>query len=182
MIRALQIGLGALLLLYPFWVSYSLSRQWLLGVAAVLIFAGVMRLFISRASALWPLSLLAIICGGSSALLNDPFWLKLYPVMMSIGALSIFAATLIRPPSMIERLARLAEPNLPEAGVRWTRQVTWVWCGFFVLNALIASWTVIWGTQQQWLLYNGFISYLLMAVLFGGEFVLRKRKQRLNSL
>lgn len=182
MTRALQIGLGALLLLYPFWVSYSLSRQWLLGVAAVLIIAGALRLIVSRASALWPLSLFAILCGSCSALLRDPLWLQLYPVLMSLGALCIFTATLIRPPSMIERLARIVEPDLPEAGVRWTRQVTWVWCGFFVINALIASWTVVWGTQQQWLLYNGFISYLLMAALFGAEFLLRKRQQRLNSL
>ncbi|MFW2154043.1 Clp protease, partial [Acinetobacter gyllenbergii] len=30
-------------------------------------------------------------------------------------------------------------------------------------------------------LYNGFISYVLMGILLLGEFILRKRHQRLNN-
>ncbi|MFH4410585.1 Clp protease, partial [Acinetobacter baumannii] len=81
-------------------------------------------------------------CGGLSLLLQDHAWLKLYPVGMSLGALGIFAFTLLKPPSMIERFARLVEPDLPPSGVHWTRQVTKVWCVFFLCNALIAFITV----------------------------------------
>ncbi len=106
----------------------------------------------------------------------------MYPVMMSTGALMIFATTLIKPPSMIERFARLAEPDLPESGVIWTRKVTVVWCVFFALNALIALATVLFAPMKIWVLYNGVISYVLMGMLMLGEFLLRKRHQRLHAM
>jgi len=99
---------------------------------------------------------------------------------MSLGALSIFALTLYKPPSMIERFARLVDPDLPESGVQWTRKVTMVWCVFFICNAGIALITVF-ASMQLWVLYNGFISYLLIGALLVGEFILRKRHQRLNQ-
>lgn len=178
----LNIALGALLVLYPFWMSYSLNEYGLSAVAYTLIGVGVVRLLSQRAGALWPLSILAVVCGASAALLSEPFWLSFYPVTTSLAALCLFAFTLLRPPSMIERFARIVEPELPPSGVVWTRKVTKVWCAFFIINAAIACWTVFWGSQQQWLLYNGFISYLLMGGLFVGEYVLRKRHQRLHAL
>ncbi|MFH3675948.1 hypothetical protein WAH59_22555, partial [Acinetobacter baumannii] len=78
---------------------------------------GVLRLFSKGNHLLWPLTSLAIVCGGLSLLLQDHAWLKLYPVGMSLGALGIFAFTLLKPPSMIERFARLVEPDLPPSGV-----------------------------------------------------------------
>ncbi|MFY0034569.1 Clp protease, partial [Acinetobacter baumannii] len=124
-----------------------------------LIGLGVIRLFSKGNSLLWPLTGFAIVCGSLSLLSHDHAWLKLYPVGMSLGALIIFALTLIKPPSMIERFARLVEPDLPASGVQWTRQVT----------------------TQVWVIYNGFISDVLMGILFLGEFILRKRHQRLHS-
>lgn len=56
-----------------------------------------------------------------------------------------------------------------------------VWCGFFVVNAAIALYTVVFAPMKIWVIYNGFISYVLMGILFLGEFVLRKRHQRLNQ-
>lgn len=170
------------LILYPFLVGYSLAHGQYVWVSSLLIVLGVLRLFSRGNTLLLPLTGFAILCGSLSLILKDQAWLKMYPVFMSVGALIIFASTLIKPPSMIERFARLAEPNLPEAGVIWTRQVTVVWCVFFVLNALIALATVLFASMQTWVLYNGFISYMLMGLLLLGEFILRKRQQRLNQL
>jgi len=74
-----------------------------------------------------------------------------------------------------------SEPNLPEEGVEWTRQVTKVWCGFFCINAVIALITVFFAPMKIWVMYNGLISYVLMGGLLLGEFVLRKRQQRLHQ-
>ncbi len=100
---------------------------------------------------------------------------KLYPVFMSVTMLVAFAITLVRPPSMIERFARIVEPDLDERGVRYTRKVTYVWVGFFALNGLIALWTVQQGDLFYWGLYNGLVSYLLAGILFAVEFVVRQR-------
>ena len=76
---------------------------------------------------------------------------------------------------MVERLARLRNPELPAAGVRYTRQVTQVWCAFFIVNGLIAVWTAVWSSREVWAVYNGFIAYLAMGALFAGEWLLRRR-------
>ncbi|MEQ8266967.1 MAG: hypothetical protein RH982_07215 [Parvibaculum sp.] len=99
----------------------------------------------------------------------------LYPVFMSATLFVAFAVTLFRPPSMIERFARIMEPDLDARGVRYTRKVTMVWIGFFALNGLIAFWTVLHGDLFYWGLYNGLVSYLLAGLLFAVEFLVRRR-------
>lgn len=170
------------LILYPFLVGYGLAAGHFAWVSVLLIVLGCIRLFSKGNDLLWPLTAFAILCGGLSLVLQDHAWLKLYPVLMSVGALIIFATTLIRPPSMIERFARLAEPDLPPEGIAWTRKVTFVWCVFFAVNALIALFTVYFTPIKIWVIYNGFVSYVLMGILLLGEYLLRKRQQRLHQL
>lgn len=104
---------------------------------------------------------------------NDADGLKLYPVIISFSLLLGFAHSLLHPPSAIERLARLTSPNLPPAGVLYTRKVTFVWCGFFLCNGCIALYTSLFASMQTWTLYNGVISYLLIGCLLGGEYLYR---------
>ncbi|MDO8840112.1 MAG: hypothetical protein Q7V31_14430 [Parvibaculum sp.] len=99
----------------------------------------------------------------------------LYPVFMSAGLFVVFTATLVKPPSMVERFARIVEPDLDERGVRYTRKVTEVWIVFFAFNGLVALWTVQQNDLFYWGLYNGFISYLIAGLLFVGEFFVRQR-------
>lgn len=105
---------------------------------------------------------------------NDPVWVLSYPVFMNVLMFSLFAASLLHPPSAIERLARLRHPELPPEGVAYTRRVTQVWCGFFVANGGIAAWTAFAASREIWVLYNGLISYLLMGALFTGEWLFRR--------
>jgi uncharacterized membrane protein len=108
--------------------------------------------------------------------------IRLYPVFMNMAMLTAFGATLIRPPSMAERFARSVEPDLPQEGVRYTRAVTEIWVGFFIVNGAIALWTVLQPGWNAWLLYNGFLAYAAAGVLFAGEYLVRchvRRKARL---
>src|SRR3546814_9842236 len=75
---------------------------------------------------------------------------------------ALFFLSLLQPPSMIERFARIVEPNLPETGVWYTRQVTKIWCAFFVLNGAAALYTSTVASMEIWTLYNGSIAYALM--------------------
>lgn len=101
--------------------------------------------------------------------------LRLYPALVNLGLLAVFANSLRHPPSLIERLARLSEPELPATGVRYTRTVTQVWCGFFIVNGLLAAGTALYATRATWALYNGAIAYGLMGLLFAGEYWVRRR-------
>ena len=130
-----------------------------------------------------PLSLIfaaaiAVALIAVTSLFDPDLAMRLYPVFMTATILAVFAASLFKPPSMIERFARIMEPDLPEDGVRYTYRVTQIWCVFFVLNIAIALWTVFYASLETWALYNGFISYVLMGMLLGGEFLFRKQVRK----
>ncbi|MDW5377472.1 hypothetical protein R6258_11140 [Halomonas sp. HP20-15] len=105
----------------------------------------------------------------------------LWPVVVNLALLGVFGWSLAHPPSVIERLARREQPDLPASGVRYTRRVTQVWCGFFAINAGLALATVIHGDRALWTLYNGGIAYCAMALLFTGEWCLRQRIKKKSA-
>lgn len=101
--------------------------------------------------------------------------MRAYPVAVNVVMFCLFFGSLMRGQPFIERLARLQEPDLPPAGVRYTRKVTQAWCGFFVINGSIAAWTALYADLATWTLYNGLISYLLMGLMFAAEWLVRRR-------
>jgi uncharacterized membrane protein len=121
------------------------------------------------ALALPPLLGLAVVATNSETLL------RLYPASISLSMLILFGVTLIRPPSMVERFARMEQPELSPARVRYTRCVTEIWCLFFVANGAIAGYTAAFASRETWALYNGLIAYVLMGTLFAGERLFRRR-------
>jgi uncharacterized membrane protein len=177
---ALKIIMMIALILYPFLVYAGLTvwdPLWVLcGVVMVLC----ARLAL-KATAPERLLMLGVIAGllMVSIFTNTLLGIKTYPVLMNLGFLGLFAFSLIRPPTVVERLARLQEPDLPESGVRYTRTVTQVWCGFFIVNAAISAWTALYADQATWALYNGLIAYGLMGTLMSAEWLVRRKvKQR----
>jgi uncharacterized membrane protein len=101
---------------------------------------------------------------------------------VNAALLAAFGYSLAVPPSMVERLARLREPQLPDAAVAYTRRVTQVWCGFFAVNGALALGTALWASPAVWSLYTGVIAYLLMGLLGGAEYVVRMRFKRLHHV
>ncbi len=101
--------------------------------------------------------------------------LKFYPALVNLGFLILFAGSLLSPPSIVERLARMRDPELSPAGVAYATRVTWAWCFLFVFNGSLATITALWTSDEIWVLYNGFIAYLLIAALAVGEWLLRQR-------
>ena len=127
---------------------------------------------------LWLGRLLACIGLGLtllSALFSARHWLLYYPLAVSLALLCLFGWSLTRPMSLVERLARLQDPALPPAAIGYTRRVTQVWCGFFVINGALAAFTIWHGDLALWSLYNGLISYALMGGLMGAEYLVRRR-------
>ncbi|SSW69242.1 hypothetical protein [Achromobacter agilis] len=172
------------------------------GVAAVLALAGIAYPFVvhaalGRASVAWvalPLALLWLARGltasaaqpGSRllpavavvfclvlAIWDSEAGLRWYPVLVNGMMLAIFGASLKAGRPVIEQLARLRHPDLPPEGVRYTRNVTRVWCAFFALNGAMAAALAAWAPWSWWVAYNGAISYGLMGLLFAGERILR---------
>lgn len=173
---ALKAVIALLFLTYPLAVYFGLARFGVGPLAWLLAGLALLRLALSRNErSLWPVAGLALLLGIASALTRNAEWLRYYPVLMNLASLAVFGWSLFYPPSLIERLARLHEPNLPASGVAWTRRVTQVWCLFFVINGSIAFYTARYASLEIWTLYNGLIAYLLMGALLGGEYLLRQR-------
>ncbi|MCF2858949.1 hypothetical protein L1286_15805 [Pseudoalteromonas sp. SMS1] len=108
-----------------------------------------------------------------SSALNLPLGMLLYPVVINACLLLVFGASLRWKPCIIERLARLSEPDLPPKGVLYTEKVTKVWCAFFAINMLVSLYTALMTPIEVWTLYNGFIAYIAMGLLFIGEWLVR---------
>ena len=112
----------------------------------------------------------------------DPRALLLVPVFINLGLFYVFGRTLRSGPSLIERFARMRDPNLSAARVRHCRTATAVWCGFFAANAAVSGALAWAGPLWLWTLYTGCIAYLLMALLFGAEWLVRSwRFHRLSA-
>ena len=164
------------------WVALAIALLLVVRVAALQLVTR--RQAVGNAPlSLLPALILAIVCALISVTLNHAGALKLVPVVINMACLIGFASTLRHPPSMIERFARLQEPHLDATAIRYTRKVTQIWCGFFVLNGSIALYTALFTDMATWTLYNGFIAYILMGVLFAGEYLVRLRvKARSRTL
>ena len=164
--------------LIPPAIYFSLDRIQPRYVCLVLISLFALRMLpswkqISRFNALKLWSVLMLSALLAIAISDNVTALLLYPVVMNIGFLILFVYSLIIPPSIVEKIARLQDANLPESGVEYTRKVTMVWCVFLLFNACIAAWTVWNGDRDLWGLYNGLIAYLLMGTLMIAEYYVR---------
>ncbi|MGI9323153.1 MAG: hypothetical protein ACR2PJ_06195 [Pseudomonadales bacterium] len=164
-------------LLYPVIVYFGLQQLELPALAAILLGMTLLRVCFNRSSLSWGLLSGALAIFAYTWLFQQPIGLKLYPAFVNAIFLAVFLYSLHFPPTVVERMARIAEPDLDAAGVHYTRRVTQIWCVFFAINGLIALATVTM-TNEIWLLYNGFIAYLAMGALFAGEFIVRHLRRK----
>ena len=119
---------------------------------------------------------------------NQILFLKLYSVAISLILMFIFGSTLIFKPNMIFRFATLSDKSIigssSEKDVyRYCRNVTIIWCVFFLINGTISTITAfseeIFKIDSDtantiWSVYNGGLSYLLLGLLFFVEIRVRK--------
>lgn len=171
----------SLLILYPFLVYGALIRlevRWVALALAVLAIArwrgGATGLSRSLWDARWgalPLAALAL----AAAAFDSEMLLLATPALISAGLLWVFARSLSGVP-LVERFARAQAATLSPQEVRYCRSVTRLWCGFFALNASVILALAGVGDREAWALYTGLGSYLLMGLLFAGEWVVRRRR------
>jgi uncharacterized membrane protein len=172
------IGLSTLL--YPLAVFYGRDYFEPWKMTGLLIVLLLVRLAASYSTKHWstPLLIGGIVYCVFAMWSNQLGALRLYPALVNGLMLLIFGWSLFSPPSLVERLARVQHPDLPPTGIIYTRRVTQVWCVFFIFNGSIALVTALWASMEVWSLYNGLIAYLLMGVLFAGEYLIRMKTQK----
>lgn len=167
-------------LLYPALIYYGLQQFSVQTIGMSLLLLAVIRVLLKRDSASLLLAGGAALAALISLISHSDIGVKSYPIVINLCFSGLFAYSLIKPPTAIERIARLQEPDLPESGVIYTRKVTQLWLLFFLVNASIAGWT-LGQSQEIWALYNGLISYLFMGCLFTLEYLFRLRHKKRHA-
>jgi uncharacterized membrane protein len=167
--------LAVVSLAYPVVVYLALGHVSPRWIALLLVALALARAWVTRESFWLGAAALATVLAAASFLGDRWGPLKLYPALVNLVMLGLFGMSLWRGPSVVERLARLRESHFPPAAIAYTRRVTQVWCGFFVVNGLAAVATALWATPAVWALYNGLLSYVAMGALMGGEWLVRRR-------
>ncbi|MCR5046603.1 MAG: AMP-binding protein [Treponema sp.] len=115
-----------------------------------------------------------IVCFAS----NSPLFLKLYPLAVCGTFLFVFGMSLFSPPNIVFRFATLQDKWILSSPYkkrveRYCLKVTLVWCAFFILNGAAAVFTAFFCSEKIWAFYNGGISYIIMGLIFGIEFIIR---------
>ncbi|MFC0309033.1 hypothetical protein ACFFHK_04845 [Gallibacterium trehalosifermentans] len=197
--KVITVLFTIIFILYPLFIyvaSHYIKLQWLIwGVLCVFIFRGVMLIASTvkiktnnpehspnlsmqqQAATLKGIGIYSAFIGVALAIgalvFDSQQALLFYPVFINVLLFTVFFTSLFRPITMIEYFARLQKPALPVKAIRYTRKVTQVWCLFFVLNGSVAFYTALFADLSLWTLYNGVISYILMATLFVTEWLIR---------
>lgn len=172
-----QLVLG---ITYPLVIFFALA--WLeprevglvvLGLVALRLFTARFGAAIAFVKEVWiPAAAVAVVALGT-AIWNDPTGLLLAPTLINAALLATFGASLWAERPIVERFARLQVEDLSPAEVSYCRSVTQIWCAFFVVNGGTALYLALAGDIEAWTLFAGFISYVLIGMLFAGEYVYR---------
>lgn len=179
-ITALTTGI---LLMYPFAVYIGLNNLQPGYLAIVLVAFVLLRIFLVRSNLkklpwLLPASVLGIVAILASAFTDSTIGFKLYPLAINFAMLMVFAFSYFKPPTVIETFARLSEKKLPPSAIKYTAKVTLVWCLFFIINGLVSLYTAVFMSLDSWMIYNGFISYVLMGILMLVEYLVRLKVKK----
>ncbi len=144
--RSLNLAGLLAVIAYPFAIYFGLGRfSPRIMIAGLLVLLG-LRMY--RASN--DRGRLPYLVGGLGVVIiaarSPSVGLRAYPILISLTLASVFAYSLLWPPTIIEQIARMRRPRMPPRIVAYLRNVTIVWTGFFLLNAAISTATVVSGS------------------------------------
>ncbi len=168
-------------ILYPFAmygiVKYYPDYIWLIAIAILLLLAW--RFMLHRVlvnSMFWQLVIVGSFCCALYLYGGCKTFIKAYPIIVSLNFLWGFAVTLFpHQVPIIEKFAslRVAKEKQTERFKSYCRKVTIAWCCFFVVNitlTLLASYISL----ELWTIYTGILSYVLIGLMFTGEYCIRR--------
>lgn len=174
-----RLLLGIIVVAYPFVVYFGLLHFQFWQVAVFVIVIAMLRLLVVKNQASNYLKIgffgavLLLFFAAMALLFKQQFWFKFYPIAISLAMLYFFASSLWTDKNMVQRFAEIREKNITIEKQLYMRKLTQVWCGFFIFNAMVSSYTMLFSSDKHWMLYNGLVSYILMGVLGLSELIYR---------
>ena len=176
--KILNLFLAILGALYPiiFWLGYGR------GIALWLAITWFLKLLleIKEKRETWKISLFWVCLFALISFEDSHGVLSMfYPTLVNLALCLLFVSSM-RSESIITRFAQLEQslkklPPLNRGEINYTRFLNKAWIGVFVWNALFCTFLALADYKGLWALYSGAGGYVLAAVVFFGERILRNR-------
>lgn len=163
---AVGLLLVVLMLAYPLVVylhSDAVNPRWYGG--ALLVVVALRFIVMGSVTQLsdWLMMLIAVVFCAAVMLFESALLLKFYPVLMSVGMGLMFLASLSWPETLIEKFAKAGGKTPPEQARGYLRALSSCWGVLLLLNGVVSAYTAWFTSLSAWALYNGIISYLVIA-------------------
>ena len=189
---------GLIAILYPLFVFCTLVIFKLpikYFSISIIVFAIAYSIFNSRhnkekrtiALFISPIILCAI--GTVSLFLDDNLVLKWYPPLADFAFLTIMVTSFFFPPPIafyfIDIFDKTMKIVIPKHRFEvYCFRATIAWCIYFVVDGIIAilTLTIYVDSESVWYIYNAGITYVIMGIIFAGEYIILKRKLKKYSL
>ena len=112
--------------------------------------------------------------------------LRFYPVVINLLFLFSFLSSIKGEDSIIYSFTLLMYHEMDYASYshkvrRYCRKLCYVWSSFFALNSILLLFLMLRADLGRWAFYTGFLQYLVMGLLFLGEFLVRLRVDKRNT-
>ena len=183
-VRVFNAMSWALALASPFVLYFAITYARIEDAAALLLgfallkaipaFLGAKR---DQRMAALRLPAVAVVSATVGVVSRDPRALLLLPSASQLAFAAVFLSSLRGMP-LVEHFARMKAPALNKAQIRYCRTVTIIWGVTLCFAAAIGLVLAFWAPLAVWAAFTGIGSYVLIAVLFSGELVVRKIRFR----
>ncbi len=170
-----KIFLGCFIVAYPFIVFYALKQNIAVKFIGLILLTVIIFSYLRNRNKC--LFMTGLLVAFMVILFNQEIFLKIYPVLMNASVCSVFALSLKKTPLITQFAQKMQKKPLNEETVVYTRSATVAWAIFMFLNTLV-SLTTVFMSDEIWVLYNGFISYVLIGIMMSAEYIFRKVKQQ----
>lgn len=100
-----------------------------------------------------------------------------YPALVSFVMCAVFANSLRHEESLLLRLVKARGMAISSHTPGYLFWLTALWSMFFLLNGLVSLWSST-VSLHAWTLYNGLISYFIVAILGAGEWLFRRHYKK----
>jgi uncharacterized membrane protein len=169
-------------MMYPFIVYFGIKSlpPGFFGLILVLLLAMRFGVLIPKERPIM-LPVLIVLMGFAIAttLLESTRLLLFYPALVNFSLFTVFANSLRHEEPLLLRVVRARGVSIGDHVPRYLFRLTALWAAFFVLNGMVALWTTTM-SMEIWALYNGLLSYFVVATLIGAEWLFRiQYKKRL---
>lgn len=178
--KAVKTLVALFFIAYPFIVYFGLSHfpPSFFGLILVLLLAirfGVIKS--DERKLMLPILLIFALYAIATVVLDSTPMVLYYPALVSFVMCFVFANSLRGEEPLLLRLVKARGMITSEHTPGYLFWLTGLWAVFFVLNGLVSIWTSS-ISLHAWTLYNGLISYFIIAILVVGEWFYRRHYKK----